>query len=332
MATEKENRHRAALALVALGPERAAETLRRLPQYEALAISEEVARIGSIDAATARDILADLAGAMRKNDSVAMGGPAYARDIVTRAFGAEVASMGPLPPPPRATEIFDYIERGRTAEIVRLIDTEPPTVIALMLAHVRPVKAADILSRLEPDARAEAGLRLAQLRAVPEKVVAMVDEDLRSRIAALLAQHVNNFDGVQLLAQVINSADQEMERELLREMMTRDPGLTEQLRDALFIFDDIARLGDRAIQEILKGTDTRVLATAMKNADEAVAQKIYKNLSERARDNLREEIEFLRGLRPQEIRDARKKVVAVVRQLEEAGAIVIERVGIEDGL
>lgn len=327
-----DSRHRAALALVALGPERAAQTLRRLPQDEALALSEEVARIGSIDATTARDILAELAGSVRKNTTVATGGPAYAQDIVSRAFGEDVAASRRPSSTVAPAEVFDYIDKGRSADVVRLIDTEPPTVIALVLAHLKPTKAADLLSRLGPEARAEVGLRLAQLRAVPEKVVSMVDEDLRARIAALLTQHVTTFDGVQLLAQLINSADQEMERELLREMMSRDPNLTEQLRDALFIFDDIARLGDRAIQEILKATDTRVLATAMKNADAAVTERIYKNLSERARENLREEIDFLRGLRPADIRDARKKVVGIVRQLEESGAIVIERVGLDDGV
>jgi flagellar motor switch protein FliG len=326
-----DKRHRAALALVALGPERAAQTLRRLPQDEALALSEEVARIGSIDANTARDILTELAGSMQKNTTVAAGGPAYAQDIVTRAFGEEFAARR-RPAAPRAVEIFDYIEEGRSADVVRLIDTEPPTVIALVLAHLKPSKAAEILSRLDSEARAEVGLRLAQLRAVPDKVVTMVDEDLRARVAALLTQHVTTFDGVQLLAQLINSADQEMEKELLREMMTRDPELTEQLRDALFIFDDIARLSDKAIQEILKASDTRVLATAMKGADESVTERIYKNLSERARENLREEIEFLRGLRPSDIRDARKKIVGVVRQLEEAGSITIDRVGVDDGL
>lgn len=327
-----DSRHRAALALVALGPERAAQTLRRLPQDEALALSEEVARIGSIDATTARDILAELAGSVKKNTTVATGGPAYAQDIVSRAFGEDVAASRRADPSATPVEVFDYVDKGRSADVVRLIDTEPPTVIALVLAHVKPAKAADILRRLGPEVRAEVGLRVAQLNAVPAKVVAMVDEDLRARIAALLTQHVTTFDGVQLLAQVINSADQEMERELLREMMTRDPNLTEQLRDALFIFDDIARLGDRAIQELLKATDTRVLATAMKNADETVTERIFKNLSERARENLREEIDFLRGLRPADIRDARKNVVGIVRQLEEAGVIVIERVGLDDGV
>jgi flagellar motor switch protein FliG len=137
---------------------------------------------------------------------------------------------------------------------------------------------------------------------------------------------------VQLLAQLINNSDQEMERQLLRDMMTMNPELTEQLRDALFVFDDIARLGDRAIQEILKASDTRVLATAMKGADVTVNERIFKNLSERARENLREEIEFLRGLRPADIRDARKRVVGIIRQLEESGSITIERAGGEDAV
>lgn len=322
-----ESRHRAALALVALGPERAGKMLRRLPQDDAIALSEEVARIGNIDAKAAREILADLAGSMKKSTSVAKGGPEYAQDILTRAFGAEVVAGHLAGTVTRTYPHFDYIERGRSSDVVRMIDTEPRPVIALVLAHLDPGKAADILSRLDPELRADIGLRLAQLRAVPAKVVDMVDEDLRARLSALLTQQVSTFDGVQLLAQLINNSDQEMERTLLRDMMTKNPELTEQLRDALFVFDDISRLNDRAIQEILKASDTRVLATAMKGADSSVNERIFKNLSERARENLREEIEFLRGLKPADIREARKRVVGIVRQLEEAGSITIERAG-----
>lgn len=323
-----DSRQRAALALVALGPERAGAMLRRLPQGEAIALSEEVARIGSIDANTARDILADLAGSMKKSTAVAKGGPEYAEEILTRAFGAEMASNQRSGNGVRAHyNHFDFIEHGRSTEVVRMLDTEPRPVIALVLAHLHPAKAADILSRFEPDLRADIGLRLAQLRAVPAQVVDMVDEDLRTRLSALLRQQTSTFDGVQLLAQLINNADQEMERQLLHDMMEKNPELTEQLRDALFVFDDISRLNDRAIQEILKASDTRVLATAMKGADASVNDRIFKNLSERARENLREEIEFLRGLRPADIREARKRTVGIVRQLEEAGSIVIERAG-----
>ena len=326
-----ETRHRAALALVALGPERAAKMLRRLPEDEAIALSQEVSRIGTIDANTARDVLAELAGSLKKSTTVASGGPDYAQDILSRAFGEEVARRRVNTDGGGAHhDYFDYIENGRTAEIVRMLDTEPRPAIALVLAHLSPAKAADILSRFNTDLRADMGLRLAQLRAVPGQVVGMVDEDLRARLSALLTQQVATFDGVQLLAQLINNADQEMERQLLKDMAAKNPELTEQLRDALFVFDDIARLNDRAIQEILKASDTRVLATAMKGADESVNERIYKNLSERARENLREEIEFLRGLRPADIRDARKRVVGIVRQLEEAGTIQIERAGSED--
>ena len=324
-----ESRHRAALALVALGPERAGKILRRLPQDEAIALSEEVARIGSIDANTARDILAELAGSMRKSTSVASGGPDYAQDILTRAFGAEVVA-GRRASDHAKRPVFDYIENGKAVEIVRMLDTEPRPVIALVLAHLSPGKAAEIMSRFDADLRADMALRLAQLKAIPSQVVGLVDDDLRARLSGLLVQHVSTFDGVQLLAQLLNNADQELEKNLLREMMAKNPELTEQLRDALFVFEDIARLNDRSIQEILKASDTRVLATAMKGADGSVNERFFKNLSERARENLKEEIEFLRGLKPSDVREARKRIVGIVRQLEESGSITIERAGGED--
>ena len=327
-----EARHRAALALVALGPDRAGKMLRKMPRDEAVELSEEVARIGAIDAATARDILGELARSVKKNTNVAVGGPEYADEILSRAFGND-AVMGRRASDRAKRPHFDYIEAGRAVEIVRMIETEPRPVIALVLAHISPLKAAEILSRLPEDLRGDMALRLAQMKSIPTRVIDMVDEDLRARLSVLLVQDVNSYDGVQLLAQLLNNADQDLEKQLIRDMMAKNPELTEQLRDALFIFDDIQRLNDRAIQEILKASDTRVLATAMKGADESVNARIFKNLSERARENLREEIEFLRGLKPSDIKEARKRVVGIVRQLEEAGSITIERAGGgEDGL
>ena len=124
-----ETRHRAALALVALGPERAARMLRRLPEDEAIALSQEVSRIGSIDANTARDVLAELAGSLKKSTTVASGGPDYAQDILARAFGDEVAQRRAKADGGAHHEYFDYIENGRTAEIVRMLDTEPRPAI-----------------------------------------------------------------------------------------------------------------------------------------------------------------------------------------------------------
>lgn len=321
---------KAAQALVALGPARAARLLQQLPEDAAAKLAAEVARIGPLDANTAKDVLADLAHELDAPKKFSLGGADYARDILARAYGVERANAMAASGCGYAADRFEYLEHARADDVVRIVGKETPPVIALALAHLSPQKAAEVIARLEPELRLDIGIRLAQLGGVAPEVIDAVDDDLRARSAELLNVHVYSFEGVSLLAQVLNNAPQEVERQLVTEMSAANAQLAELLRDALFVFDDITKLNDRAIQEILKAADTRVLATAMKGAEDHVNERIYKNLSERARQNLAEEIEFLRGVRASDIRDAQKRIVAIVRQLEEAGTIAIERAGGED--
>lgn len=322
-----DSRQRAALTLVALGPERAARVLRSMPEELAIELARDVARLGAIDATTARDVLVSVASELQREQGVVRGGPTYSRELVTRAFGeGHLDALARS----RPNGHFDFLAAASPDDAARVLAGEPPTVVVLVLAHVEPSAAAAILTRLPAADKAEVSLRLAQLGPVHADVIAMVDADLRERLAPLLDQRVSHFDGVQLLAQVMNNASQDLEREVLASLGARDPDLGGRLREALFVFDDVARLNDRAVQELLKALDTRVLSTALKNAPEAVEEKIFKNLSERARENLREEIEFLRGLKQSDIVDARKQVVAMVRELEEKGVIQIERAGGDD--
>jgi flagellar motor switch protein FliG len=326
--TTPDARNRAALALIALGPERASRVLRSMPEEVALELAREISRMGPLDAATARGVLVEVATEMQRESAVMRGGMDYSRELVSRAFGD--SHVDALNSAARTRGAFDYLANAKADDVARVISGEPPSVIVLALAHVDPQVAALILGRLPAESKGELSLRLAQLGRVHQDLIAMVDADLRERIAPLLDQRVAQFDGIQLLAQVVNNASQELEKELLASMNARDPELASRIREALFVFDDLARLTDRAIQELLKSIDTRVLSVALKNAPTLVEEKVFKNLSERARENLREEIEFLRNIRQSEIVEARKRVVAMVRELEEKGVIQIERAGADD--
>ncbi|MEO8694898.1 MAG: FliG C-terminal domain-containing protein [Acidimicrobiales bacterium] len=325
----RDSQMRAALTLVALGSERAANVLRALPEEVAMKLVREIEHLGPVDAATAQQLLATVADELKHKTVVGQGGPAYSLELSRRAFGAERAEAMGLA---RAAESrFVYLSRAAAADVARVLSSEPLSVVALVLAHLEPAVAAGVMALLPTPVMAEVSMRIAQLRPVHETVITLVEEDLRVRLAPLLGQRIARFDGLQLLAQFMNNSTKELEQELLGSMRDRDPTLADQLREMLFVFEDIARLSDRGVQELLKAVDTRVLSVAMKSAPEIVTDKFFKNMSERARENLREEIEFLRGVKPTDIRDAQKSIVATVRQLEAAGSIVIERAGGDDG-
>ena len=141
----------------------------------------------------------------------------------------------------------------------------------------------------------------------------------------MLEERTRRIEGLSVLVGILNRGSRETEKDVLESIELSDPDLAGRIRDALFIFDDVARLDDRAIQQLLKSVDSRDLSVAMKGAGETVTACILRNLSERARENLVEEIEFLKGLRQTEIEEARTRIVRAVRTLEEAGTITIER-------
>jgi len=323
-----DSQTRAALTLVALGSDRAANVLRTLPEEVAMRLVQEIDRLGPVDASTAQQLLTNVANELRQQSVVAHGGRAYSLELTRRAFGAERAEA--MSQARERDTRFVFLARAAPADVARVLSSEPLSVVTLVLAHLEPGVAAAVISRFPSPTMAEVSMRLAQLRPVHETVITLVEEDLRQRLAPLLGQRIAHFDGLQLLAQLMNNSTKEMEQELLVSMRDRDPTLADQLREMLFVFEDIARLADRAVQELLKAVDTRVLSVAMKSAPAIVTDKFFKNMSERARENLREEIEFLRGVKPSDIREAQKSIVAVVRQLEAAGTIVIERAGGDD--
>jgi flagellar motor switch protein FliG len=330
MTTTAPSRRKAALALVALGPERAAEVLKTFPEGEVVELAAEMANIGALNASDARQVLQEVATSLQDDNRVAAGGPAFAQTVLDRAFGAVQAADYSRRANESTGRPFAYLEQGSPVDVARAIAGEPAGIVTLALAHLPVERGSAILSALDPDVRAEVALRLAELRAVHSSVISIVDADLRVRVAPLLDQPVVVFDGLDLLAQIVGGSSQAVEKQLLTDMAARDAEAAERVREVLFVFDDIVRLNDRGVQELLKNVDTRQLAVALKGADADVQETVFRNLSERARENLRDEIEILQGLRPSDIRDARKAVVAIVRQLEEAGTISIERSGADD--
>jgi flagellar motor switch protein FliG len=205
------------------------------------------------------------------------------------------------------------------------MSVEPPGVVALALAHLPARAAARILGKLPEALRTEVATRVANLSTVHPMTVVEVDAALRARVASVLAAEVVPVAGPSVLAEILSFTGRDAERQVLTALTESAPDLAEQVRAALFTFEDVAALEPRALQTLLKGVETRELAVALKNADEQVLSKILGNLSERARESLLEEIDLLASVRSAEIDAARKSIVQTARRLEEEGTLVIAR-------
>ena len=327
---ELANRKKAATVLVALGPQRAAQLLRDFPEEELQALAAEVAEIGQMAPEAVASTLQELSYEIIGRKLAAEGGVAYATDLLERVLGPERAQQLVERIDPAKTRPFRYLAEAEPDVAAGALAPEPPSSIALALAHLDPKVASRILRHLPTEVRAPVAMRIASLQHTHVDVVQEVDADFRDRLMPLLRQQVKAIPGVETLVEMLNAGSRDTEKEVLEAIEDESPELAAKLRDALFTFEDIGRLDDRAIQQVLKSVDTRDLAVALKNADEVLSERILRNLSERARENLLEEIEFLKGLKSSDINEARTRIVRAVRALEEVGTITIERGGDAD--
>lgn len=331
LAVYTDNRRRAAELLVAVGPARAAALMTGFAEDEQRELAAEVARIGELPREEVARILQEVAEQVVSRRMASAGGLRYAHDLLSRTLGDErAARLMEVIEGERNGQPFHYLATAPADLVARALTGESPASAALALAYLPAENAAKVLAKMAPTAASELARRLASLERAHPDVIAEVNADFQERLAPLLETHTQPIPGMERLIEVLNLASRDTERELLQGIEANDPELANKIREMLFVFDDIARLDDRAIQQVLKGVDSKDLSVALKGAGAAITETIMRNLSERARTNLQEEIEFLKNVRGSDIHEARTRIVKQVRTLEEEGTIIIQRGGSDD--
>jgi flagellar motor switch protein FliG len=264
---------------------------------------------------------------------IAQGGVAYASEILERALG-----------PKRAREILERLKgqiQPAAFEIVKKVDPknlldfirrEHPQTIALILANMDPKQAAQTLSELAADLQSDVVLRIATMDKTNPEVIKQIETILESRLSSLFTQEVSISGGVKSVAEIMNRLDRSTERSLLGTLQEQDGELAESIRRLMFTFEDIVHVDDRGVQRILKELDQRDLALALKAAGPEVGGKIFKNMSERAAGLLKEEIGYLGPVRLRDVEESQRRIVDIVRRLEESGEIIVQGRGGQDDI
>ncbi len=322
-APEASGRRKAAVALVALGPERAAVLLRGLEEDEVTALAKEIAELGPVSPDEVRATLAELGTGLRTVATLPAPGRRYAKDLLVQALGPErgrAAGDALDQPPP-----FAWLPGVDPDTAAGVLASEPPAAVALALAHLEPRPAAALLVRLPEERRVLVAARMAGLGAVHPDTLAEVEAALRARVEDVLTAPVLALEGPALLAGVLAKAGREASRGMLQVLATADPELAERVQSALFTFDDLCAVEPRQMQVLLREVDMRQLAVAIATSPPAVQAVFTGALSERARESLLEEIDLAGTSRPSEVAEARSAVVAVARRCEEEGTVVLTR-------
>ncbi len=324
---------KAAIMLVQFGKEQSAHIMSQMSEKEVEMVSAEIARLGKLEPNQVDDVM-DEFYAMATTRYAGSGGIDYARELLEASLGKDraalildrlEASMNDIP--------FNFLSHADPRQLLSYVQHEHPQTIALVLAHIPSALASSILAGLPIEVQTEVAHRIAVMDRTSPDVIRQVEQALQRKLSTVLQpDELSTVGGLQPLVEIINRADRTTERLILEALDARSPELAEEIRRRMFMFEDIIHLEDRAVQLVLRQVEPADLATALKGVPEPVRDKVTKNLSERGRDNLLEEIDLLGPVKIKMVEEAQAKIVSVIRSLEESGQIEVQRGGEADEL
>lgn len=323
-------RRKAAILLLTLGPDIAAAIYKNLSDPEIEQITVEIATMESLDVFQVTHTIEEFYHTAVAQQYISQGGIGKAREILEKAVGAQRALeiigrlQGALQVSP-----FDFVRRVEPEHLLSFIQGEHPQTIALILSHLPPEQAASIISALPPEQQAEVALRIATMDQTAPEITREVERVLERKIATVLSQEFTMVGGVEALAELLNRVDRSTERSIMETIEAENAELADSVKKLMFVFEDIVLLEDRAIQQVLKEVDQKELALVMKGASDEVTDKVFSNMSSRAAEIIKEDMEFMGPVRLRQVEEAQQRVVAIIRRLEESGEITITR-GEED--
>jgi len=320
---------KAALLLIQMGKASAARVMSQMSEQEIESLTAEIARLQSVDNETVAEVFSEFQRASQRKGLIVQGGYSYAQRLLEETLGREKAAEVLERLANRIqVQPFEFLMHADARQVVSLLNGEHPQTIALVLAHLRPEHASAIMAGFSPETQTIVARRIALMAGASPAVVTLVSDQLKKKATNLItSQEMTSVGGVQPLVEIINRADAATEKLMLEGLAQDDPELADQIRQMMFVFADITLLDDRAIQLIMRAVDISTVATALKGADQPVKEKILRNMSERARENLLEEIDLMGPVRMSMVEEARSQVVQVIRKLEETGEIMISREG-----
>ncbi len=319
---------KAAMLLLQLGRDRAARVMSELDVAEIEELTAEIMRLDRVDQSLADEVLEEFYAASAIGPGVG-GGMGLAQQLLEASLGHdEAAGVMERLQSSMAGQPFEFLQHADARQVLSLLTGEHPQTMALVLAHLRPEHASAILAGLPGDLQSEVAHRIALMERASPDVVQVIAETLQRKASTVLSPaELSAVGGVQPLVEIINRADPTTEKLILEGLQARDEALADEVRSRMFVFGDIVLLEDRAMQLVLRQVETSELSIALKGVSPEVRDKILRNLSERARENLEEEIELLGPVRLSQVEESRAGIVQTIRRLEESGQIVIRREG-----
>ena len=322
---------KAAILLIALGPEKAATIFKHLKEDEIEELTLEIANTRSISPQEKEDILTEFYQICLAQQYIAEGGIGYAKELLEKALGAEKA-QGVITKLTASLQVrpFEFVRKTDPSQLLNFIQDEHPQTIAMILSYLAPGQSALVLGALPPEKQADVAKRIAMMDRTSPDVIKEVERVLERKLASLVNQDYTIVGGVDSIVSILGNVDRGTEKHIMEALEIEEPELADEIRKKMFVFEDILLLDDRAIQRVLREVDNADLELALKSTTEEVQNVIFKNLSKRLAAMIKEDMEFMGPVRMKDVEEAQQKIVGIIRRLEDSAEIVISRGGGDD--
>jgi flagellar motor switch protein FliG len=321
---------RAAILLLTLGEQEAAQVLKHMGAKEVQRIGVAMAKLANVSRDEVHGIISEFSSSVESQTSVGVGAEDFLRKVLIEALGQEKASSIidriSIGRSTKGLEALKWMDARAVAELIRL---EHPQIIAIVLAYLEPDQSAEILTALPANMRTDIMVRIATLDGVQPSALTELDDIMEKTFAGKGATRTSALGGAKAAANIINSLEPSQEGVIMEQIVQVDEALGSRIQDLIFVFDNLLEIDDRSMQELLRQVASDKLLLALKGCDESMKEKIFKNMSQRAAEMLKDDLESKGPVKVSEVEGAQKEILQVARKLAEAGTIALAGKGDE---
>lgn len=326
--TRLTGKQKAAILIVSLGPEIAANIYRFLREEDIEQLTLEIANLNKVSNEQKNDILEEFYQMLVAQNYITEGGIDYAKEVLEKALGTQKAieiinrltsSLQVRP--------FDFIRKADPSQLMNFLQNENSQTIALVMTYLTPEQSSSLLSSLSPEKQVDIARRVATMDRTSPEIIMEVEKVLERQMASVVTEDYTNVGGIQAVVNILNNVDRGTEKNIIEALEVDNPELAEEIRRRMFVFEDILSLDNRSIQRTLREVDNQDLTMALKGASEDVKKRIFENMSKRQAEMVKEDVEYMGPVRLRDVEEAQQKIVNIIRKLEEAGEIIISRGG-----
>lgn len=319
-------KEKAAVLMITMGKDSAAKVYKYLTEEEIEQLTLSITSMRRVNPDAKDAVIDEFIQICMAQKYISEGGIEYAREILDKAFGEEHANdMVMRLSSSLRVKPFDFIRKADSMQVINFIQNEHPQMIALILSYIDPKHSAQILAALPLEKQTSVIERIANMGITSPEYIKETERVLEKKLSTLNFGDQAYAGGIDCLVKILNSVDRGTERHLLESLEQRDTDMVEEIKKRMFVFEDIVKLGNLAIQRVLKEIDNRDLAIALKGSTNEVTKVIFNNISKRLQDMIKEDIEFMGPIRVRDVEEAQQKIVNVIRKLDDSGEIIISR-------